>query len=129
MLKFWAQSFLLGVPRIYIGYRSRSGYLEHIEELETRKIPDTIKRTGVYKWDGNICVNATAALLSFLQTTIQGEGVWRIRSHLGKEMAIEVFRIEETGTGDILKPSFVQWREELALRTKKSELLAAIAVE
>lgn len=35
LLKFWIQSFLLGVPKIIVGFRSKDGILEKLEELET----------------------------------------------------------------------------------------------
>lgn len=41
-----------------------------------------------------------------------GDGVWRIRR---KERAsvIEVFKLEETGHGDILSDEFINWRIKL----------------
>src|SRR5436305_14853725 len=62
LLKFWAQSFLLGVPKIIVGFRSKDGILTKIEELETRSIPGAVKR-GTRAWDGNLCINFTAAFL------------------------------------------------------------------
>ena len=41
--------------------------------------------------------------------TIEEGGVWRIRRS-ERSPAIEVFKHEETGYGDILPPEFVQWR-------------------
>lgn len=37
------------------------------------------------------------------------DGVWRIQKR-EKVPFLEVFRIEETGHGDILLPAFVDWR-------------------
>ena len=33
LLKFWIQSFLLGVPKIIVGFRSQNGILQRLEEL------------------------------------------------------------------------------------------------
>lgn len=63
LLKFWAQSFLLGVPKIVVGFRSMHGILERLEEVETRDIPGNVKRLGRGTWDGNICINFTAQFL------------------------------------------------------------------
>lgn len=63
LLKFWAQSFLLGVPKIIVGFRSKHGILQRLEELETQKIPGNVKRLGRNSWDGNLCINFTAAFL------------------------------------------------------------------
>jgi RAT1-interacting protein len=63
LLKFWAQSFLLGVPKIVVGFRNKQGILGRLEDLETRDIPGNVKRRGNGTWDGNICINFTAGFL------------------------------------------------------------------
>jgi RAT1-interacting protein len=63
LLKFWAQSFLLGVPRIIVGYRSQQGYLERLEELDVQTIPDKVKLKGKGLWDGQTCINFAASFL------------------------------------------------------------------
>ncbi|KAK3716881.1 decapping endonuclease targeting mRNA [Vermiconidia calcicola] len=51
LCRFWAQSFLLGVPKIIIGYRSQDGFLTRIQELETQKLPGLVSRsTGCLEW-------------------------------------------------------------------------------
>ena len=63
LLKFWIQSFLLGVPKIIVGFRSKDGILERLEELETSSIPGTVKSKGKASWDGNTCISFAAAFL------------------------------------------------------------------
>lgn len=63
LLKFWIQSFLLGVPKIIVGFRNRDGILQRLEELETKSIPGMVKRNGKGTWDGNVCINFTASFL------------------------------------------------------------------
>lgn len=111
LLKYWAQSFLLGVPRIVVGYRSQDGFLTRISELETQKIPGMVKR-GQHVWDGNVCINFTGAFLEFLKQVVVGEGVWTIRRRRNARQ-IEVLKSEESGTGMILKDSFKAHREKL----------------
>lgn len=62
LLKFWIQSFLLGVPRIIVGFRSRDGVLQRVEDMDVASIPDTVARRG-RQWDGNICTNFAASFL------------------------------------------------------------------
>jgi hypothetical protein len=64
LLKFWIQSFLLGVPKIVVGFRSPNGILERLEHIETQAIPSLVQRKGHKSWDGNTCINFTAAFLS-----------------------------------------------------------------
>lgn len=63
LLKFWAQSFLLGVPKIIVGFRNKHGILQRLEELETKNIPGVMKQRGKGSWDGNVCINFTASFL------------------------------------------------------------------
>ena len=63
LLKFWIQSFLLGVPKIIVGFRSKEGILQSLEELETSQIPRLVKQRGKGTWDGNLCISFTANFL------------------------------------------------------------------
>lgn len=63
LFKFWIQSFILGVPKIIVGFRNRAGILRKLEELETNKIPNSFKHKGKVMWDCNISLNFTAAVL------------------------------------------------------------------
>jgi RAT1-interacting protein len=62
-----------------------------------------------------------------LKTTITGDGVWRIRRK-ERSSSIEVFRVEETGHGEILSDEFINWRIKLALNRKQSETTDGIEV-
>ncbi|KAK2628473.1 hypothetical protein QTJ16_001576 [Diplocarpon rosae] len=114
LMKFWIQSFLLGVPKIIVGFRTQDGFLKRVEEMDTASIPSTVKRRGKGTWDGNMCINFAARLLDFLKSTVTEDGVWRIRRK-ERSSTIEVFRIEEAGHGDILSDDFINWRIKLAL--------------
>ncbi|KAL9080270.1 MAG: hypothetical protein Q9157_000920 [Trypethelium eluteriae] len=121
LLKYWIQSFLLGVPKIIVGFRDRGGILVGQEELETKKIPGTVARVGQASWDGNVCINFAAAFLEHLRNTITGEGVWRIR-HRHRSGPVEIFKIEESGHGGILSQQFKDWRQR-TLATEVAGLL------
>ncbi|KAL2374072.1 decapping endonuclease targeting mRNA [Blastomyces gilchristii] len=109
LLKFWAQSFLLGVPKIIVGFRDEHGILRRLEEMATRDIPGLVSRKGKGTWDGNVCINFTAKLLEWLKLVIKDEGLWRIRRQ-EKSPVIEVFKLEDSGHGGILSQAFVDWR-------------------
>ncbi|MCJ1470669.1 decapping endonuclease targeting mRNA [Pseudocyphellaria aurata] len=108
LLKFWAQSFLLGVPKIIVGFRNEHGILQRLEELETTQIPAKVKR-GESVWNGNVCINFTASFLDYLKAIITGEGVWKI-TRREKSPFIEVVRWKEFGHDDIVSEEFIQWR-------------------
>ncbi|TPX17646.1 uncharacterized protein E0L32_012057 [Thyridium curvatum] len=119
LLKFWIQSFLLGVPKIVVGFRSREGVLQSLQEIETAEIPAKVQRGGRPSWDGNICINFASAFLDWLRATINDDGVWRIRRR-PKSSHIEVFRVEEAGHGEILTDDFINWRIKLTLNSNSA---------
>ncbi|KAF2654715.1 RAI1-domain-containing protein [Lophiostoma macrostomum CBS 122681] len=108
LLKFWAQSFLLGVPKVIVGFRSKQGVLRSIDVYETGKIPGMVRR-GTACWDGNVCINFAAGFLQFLKDTVKGEGVYKITLRK-KGGVVEVCKVQEKGTGDILCSEFLEWR-------------------
>lgn len=57
LMKFWIQSFLLGVPKIIVGFRTQDGLLVETKEFRTMEIPLMVKKNGRPKWDGDTCVN------------------------------------------------------------------------
>jgi RAT1-interacting protein len=109
MCRFWAQSFLLGVPNIIVGFRSPHGILERIEEWETQKIPGFVQNRGMRTWDGNVCINFAAAFLDFLRQTVSGEGTWLIKRRKGAK-EITITRKSETQASDIITSAFRQHR-------------------
>ena len=144
LLKFWVQSFLLGVPRIIVGFRSQKGILQRLEELETKTIPGIVKRDGKGLWDGNLCINFAAAFLECegfkarnllttnaslgLKRTITTNGVWRIRRR-ERSSVIEVFKNEESGYGDILHPEFVEWRSVMDANRANTEIAEMMSID
>ena len=47
-----------------------------------------------------------------LKTTITQDGTWKIRK-AEKSPVIEVFKVEESGHGDILSSEFTDWRAKM----------------
>jgi RAT1-interacting protein len=108
----WAQSFLLGVPTIIIGFRDEEGFLTRLMELETQKIPGLVTRNEG-TWNGNTCINLANQFLELLKQTIKGkDGLWRIKRGKDSKM-ISIIQIEPTGTGQVVSAAFKQHREKL----------------
>lgn len=63
--KFWAQSFLLGVPKIIVGYRDnhREARLLEVQEFETTKIPSMVQQQGRASWNKETCIGFMSAFL------------------------------------------------------------------
>lgn len=63
LMKYWIQSFLLGVPRIVVGFRTQDGILVEAREMETHRIPDMVNADPNPKWNADMCVNFAATFL------------------------------------------------------------------
>jgi RAT1-interacting protein len=119
LLKFWAQSFLLGVEKVIVGFRSKQGILRAIDIYETGRIPGMVRR-GTACWDGNTCINFAAAFLDHLKRTIVEEGVYNI-SLKNKSGIIEIRKVQEQGTGDVVSEPFLDWRTNGTKATKHTD--------
>jgi hypothetical protein len=65
-----------------------------------------------------------------LKSIITEDGVWRIRKR-EKVPKLELYKLEESGHGDILSPNFVRWRTSelpgvVEAKASASKLSAAI---
>ncbi|KAF1957458.1 RAI1-domain-containing protein [Byssothecium circinans] len=118
LLKFWAQSFLLGVPKVLVGWRSKMGILRGVQEIETARIPGMVRR-GTACWDGNVCINFAAAFLGFLKDCVGDDGVYRVELRK-KGGVVEVQKVGD-GVGGIVSREFVEWRAELGAKLAKGD--------
>ncbi|KAL2268675.1 hypothetical protein VTJ83DRAFT_3521 [Remersonia thermophila] len=123
LMKYWIQSFLLGVPKIIVGFRTQKGILTRIEELQTMNIPKEVQHRRLVSWDGNVCIKFTSLFLDWLRANITDEGVWRIR-RAHRSNVIELFRVEEVGHGNIITDDFMNWRIKLSLLKTKQPTVA-----
>lgn len=108
LLKFWAQSFLLGVPKIIVGFRSKQGILRNLQTFNTHELPGIVRR-GTNCWDGDVCINFATAFLGWLKDTITDDGVYSIVLRK-KSGVVEVKRIKD-GTAGIVSEEFLKWRQ------------------
>ena len=70
LLKFWAQSFLAGVPKIIVGLRDDDGIVTSLKEYPTLKIPHLSEEGNAVKWDANLCINFLSKLLNWLKKVV-----------------------------------------------------------
>jgi RAT1-interacting protein len=113
VLRFWAQSALLGVPIVVLGYRDQNGILLSHAHHRTDSIPSKVM-AGLGSWDPNHSLALMQAVLRFLKGTRGEGGVYRLSRRKG-DRTIQLELVEE-GTGDIVSPEFVSWRQELAAK-------------
>ncbi|TDL20754.1 RAI1-domain-containing protein [Rickenella mellea] len=77
LLKFYFQSFLLGVPEILVGFRTPAGIITTIQSFKTIQIPRLVRgKPGA--WDPNICLDWGTRFIAFLKSLLNdtdAEGV------------------------------------------------------
>ncbi|KAL7270234.1 decapping endonuclease targeting mRNA [Rhizina undulata] len=111
--RFWAQSFLLNVRKVIVGFRDDNGILRSFEEFETSDLPALAKKyAGRPLWDGKLSIEFAASLLAWIKDSINNdpgrEGkVWRIR-YRENSPVIEIFRVDGTV---FLSDEFLKWRK------------------
>ncbi|KAG9017208.1 decapping endonuclease targeting mRNA [Tulasnella sp. 427] len=83
LLKYWAQSYLLGIPEIAVGFRTPDGRIAHVHGYRTLDFPQAAKERG--EWDGAVCLNFAFEFLTHLlrytssdQKHHSNSCVWRI---------------------------------------------------
>uniref|UniRef100_A0A671XWK7 Decapping nuclease n=1 Tax=Sparus aurata TaxID=8175 RepID=A0A671XWK7_SPAAU len=65
LIKWWAQSFLPGVPRVVAGFRDHDGVVVAVETFPVSKMSQLIKNC----WKPTVCMNFCCDFLSFVKQT------------------------------------------------------------
>ncbi|GAA5987321.1 hypothetical protein JCM10908_001908 [Rhodotorula pacifica] len=72
LLKHYVQSFLLGVPTVTVGFRTRQGVLAGLQSFQTLEIPRLV-RGKPHAWDPKACLASAESLLSFIRQTLASQ--------------------------------------------------------
>ncbi|KAJ6531985.1 RAI1 like PD-XK nuclease-domain-containing protein [Mycena capillaripes] len=70
LLKFYMQSFLLGVPEILVGFRTPSGEITTTQTFRTVEIPRLV-RGKAHAWDPARCLGWGERFLGFVRTHVR----------------------------------------------------------
>ncbi|KAF9466626.1 RAI1 like PD-XK nuclease-domain-containing protein [Collybia nuda] len=97
LLKFYFQSFLLGVPEILVGFRTPSGIVTTTQSFKTIHIPRLVRgKPGA--WDPLVCLEWGHRFLTFLKDAIKKDAdpsngrvpVWRVKFMPGTGVSVEM---------------------------------------
>ncbi|GAA5991864.1 hypothetical protein JCM5350_002731 [Sporobolomyces pararoseus] len=69
LLKHYAQSFLLGVPTVTVGFRTRQGELTALQTFNTLDIPRLV-RGKPHSWEPVACLTSARSLLVFIHRSL-----------------------------------------------------------
>ncbi|XP_068106431.1 decapping and exoribonuclease protein [Hyperolius riggenbachi] len=69
LLKWWCQSFLIGIPLIVAGFRDQQGKISSLQNYRTSDIPHLV-RGDKQSWDPAVCMNFCNAFLSHVKSVV-----------------------------------------------------------
>jgi RAT1-interacting protein len=69
LLKYWAQSFLPGIPRIIVGFRDDQGHVKEVQTIKTLDIPRMVRKYNY--WDPNVCLTTLNNFIEWLLNIVQ----------------------------------------------------------
>lgn len=78
LLKWWLQSFLIGIEDIFVGYRNDEGIIENCEWMKVQEMPRSVRQDRQH-WKPNVCFNFLETFLKF------------VTEHVAKEFIPHVF--------------------------------------
>ncbi|GAA5867011.1 hypothetical protein JCM3774_003755 [Rhodotorula dairenensis] len=88
LLKHYIQSFLLGVPTVTVGFRTRQGHLAGLQSFHTLEIPRLV-RGKPHAWDPAACLASAESAIAFIRQTLA--------SHLAQATAVATRTAEDKG--------------------------------
>ncbi|CAN7941015.1 unnamed protein product [Ixodes hexagonus] len=66
LLSAWSQSFLAGVPRVMVGFRTKDGVVQSVKEYQVKDMP--LLAEG--QWSDAVCFNFLDEMLSFIKECV-----------------------------------------------------------
>jgi len=109
LLKFYFQSFLLGVPEIVVGFRTPAGVISTVQSFKTIQLPRLVRgKPGA--WDPLLSLDWGYQFLTFLKDVIRKEArgkhglpvaVWRAKFVPGSGVNLE--RLDASAIEDVVK--------------------------
>lgn len=71
LLKYWAQSYLIGAPTTIIAFRDDQIQVVDVEEINILKAPEKLRgRAPGFTWDPAVCLNFADELLTWIISNI-----------------------------------------------------------
>lgn len=71
LLKYWIQSYLVDVPNVIVGFRSRSGWVKELQTFKIADIPRYVR--GTVKWDPNAVLLMGDQFFTWLKSQVAAD--------------------------------------------------------
>ncbi|KAF8150025.1 RAI1 like PD-XK nuclease-domain-containing protein [Crassisporium funariophilum] len=108
LLKFYFQSFLLGVPEIVVGFRTPAGVVNTVQSFKTIQLPRLVRgKPGA--WDPLVCLEWGHRVLTFLKDSVRRTArdgnelpvpVWRVKFVPGSGISVD--ELDRAGVEDVV---------------------------
>ncbi|KAI0316916.1 RAI1 like PD-XK nuclease-domain-containing protein [Amylostereum chailletii] len=103
LLKFYFQSFLLGVPEIVVGFRTPKGQLSTLQTFKTMQIPRMV-RGKPDAWDPQVCLEWGDTFLTWLRQNTNASSksssdVWRVK--FTPQSGVTIALLDKAGRDDV----------------------------
>ncbi|KAA1477164.1 RAI1-domain-containing protein [Dentipellis sp. KUC8613] len=106
LLKFYFQSFLLGVPEIVVGFRTPKGQLTTLQSFQTMQIPRMV-RGKPHAWDPQLSLEWGDRFLTWLRESISNTAVdpssaprvWRVK--FVPRVGVDISLLDENGVREV----------------------------
>lgn len=105
LLKWWLQSFLIGINRIVCGFRDDGGFVEKIQEFIVKELP----ATAGGQWSGAVCFNFLHDFLSCITKNVtcnDAKKVYKFEFHPSSQK-IQMVEVDPKDF-EILRPWFLK---------------------
>ena len=89
LIKWWAQSYLAGVPKIICGFRDSNGCVQELQSYNTLAIPRLV-RDDDNLWDSSICLNFLDRFLVWMKLMVVKSGPDFVYMFSWREPFVEV---------------------------------------
>ncbi|BFZ18016.1 hypothetical protein BsWGS_21055 [Bradybaena similaris] len=70
LISWWAQSVVVGIPRVVCGFRDDNGVVQTLENYSIHEIPRIVKSCIRNPWKPTVCFNFLEACLQFVKDNI-----------------------------------------------------------
>ncbi|KAG0176423.1 Dom-3 Z [Apophysomyces sp. BC1034] len=106
LLKFWAQSFLVGVLRVICGFRDEDGRIDSLKTFKTLEIPRKVRGKSAM-WNPEVCMNFANDVLEWIRSAIEKDDPAVTYSIVWKEPWHELVLSCEGRTNSFLTQRFL----------------------
>ncbi|XP_035828326.1 decapping and exoribonuclease protein isoform X2 [Aplysia californica] len=110
LIKWWAQSFLVGIPVVICGFRDDNGVVHCLQNYPVKEMPALTKDSIRQPWKPNVCFNFLKDFLDFVKSNITEDNercAHVFRWGPGKDMTYE--RRDNDEEFNFLPQWFVSW--------------------